>query len=264
MPDDPLRMTVKDGVARIQLCRPDTANALDDAMARALADAAIRCDEEPAIRAVLLTGSGRFFCAGGDLRAFSRAGEARSAYIKRLTMFFHAALSRFARMDPPLVVSVNGIAAGAGLSLSCIGDIVLAAESASCTVAYTAAGLVPDGGSTWWIPRLVGLRLAQELMLTNRRLSADEAVRTGLWSRVVADAELEDEAATLAATLAEGPVRALGQTRRLLLSSGAESFETQMELEARAIAEAAGRPESDEGIAAFLEKREPRFRNLPR
>lgn len=264
MPDDPLRMTVQEGVARIELHRPNAAHALDDAMASALAEAAIRCDEERAIRAVILTGSGRFFCSGGDLRALADAGSDRAAYIKRLTMHLHAALSRFARMDPPMVVAVNGIAAGAGLSLSCIGDVILAAESASCTVAYTGAGLVPDGGSTWWMPRLVGLRLAQELMLTNRRLSASEAVEAGLWSRVISDEQLESEAANLATTLADGPVRAFGHTRRLLLSSGAESFETQMELEARAIAEAARGAEAEEGISAFLDKRSALFRNVPR
>lgn len=260
MPSEPLRTTIANGIARIELHRPDAANALDDAMASALADTAIRCDEDPSIRAVLLTGSGRFFCAGGDLRAFAEAGAGLSVYIKRLTMHLHAALSRFARMDPPLVIAVNGPAAGAGLSLSCIGDLVLAAESASCTLAYTAAGLAPDGGSTWWLPRLVGMRLAQEMALTNRRLSAEEAVAHGLWTRVVPDAGLEGEAAALAARLADGATRALGHAKRLLVSSGAESLETQMEFEARAIAEAARGPESTEGITAFLEKRPPRFR----
>lgn len=259
--NDPLRTTIENGVARIELHRPDAANALDDAMASALAETAIRCDEDPATRAVLLTGSGRFFCAGGDLRAFADAGPGRSAYINRLTMHLHAALSRFARMDPPLVVAVNGPAAGAGLSLSCIGDIVLAGESAFASLAYTDAGLVPDGGSTWWLPRLVGWRLAQEMALTNRRLSAQEAAAHGLWTRVIPDADLEREAAKLAARLADGPTRAFGHTKRLLLSSGAESFETQMELEARAITEAARGSEATEGIAAFLEKRPARFRD---
>lgn len=260
MPDEPLHFSLENGVARIELHRPDAANALDDAMASQLAEVAIRCDEDATVRAVLLTGAGRFFCAGGDLRAFRAAGAKRSVYIKRLTMHLHAALSRLARMDAPLVIAVNGPAAGAGLSLSCVGDLVLAARSASCTLAYTAAGLVPDGGSTWWLPRLVGMRLAQEMALTNRRLSAEEAVARGLWTRVVADADLDAEARALATRLADGPTRAFGHAKRLLLSAGAESFETQMELEARAIAESARGPESAEGITAFLEKRAPRFR----
>jgi 2-(1,2-epoxy-1,2-dihydrophenyl)acetyl-CoA isomerase len=163
-------------------------------------------------------------------------------------------------MDAPLVVAVNGTAAGAGFSVAISGDLVLAAESAKFAMAYTAAGLSPDGSSSFFLPRLVGMRRAQELMLTNRRLSAAEALDWGLVSQVVPDAELADTAFALAKQLAAGPTRALGMVKKLLATSFQESLETQMELEARGIAEMAGTADGREGIDAFLSKRAPGFR----
>ena len=193
MTDTNLRFDLSDHVARITLDRPD-ANALDLDLARHLMRAAMRCDQDRDVRCVLLTGTGRFFCAGGDLRAMSAFGDELPAGLKEMTVYLHAAVSHFVRMRAPLVVAVNGAAAGAGMSLAAVGDLVLAAESATFTMAYTAAGLVPDGGSTWSLPRLIGLRRTQELMLTNRRLTAQEALEWGLVTRVVADAAGVDEA----------------------------------------------------------------------
>jgi 2-(1,2-epoxy-1,2-dihydrophenyl)acetyl-CoA isomerase len=212
-----LLFDVKDRVAKIVLNRPEAANVIDKTLAQALMQAAIRCDEEAEIRAraVLLTGSGRFFSAGGDLKAFAAGGEAISAGIKELTVYLHAAISRLARMDAPVVVAVNGTAAGGGMSLAVAGDLVVAAESAKFTMAYTAAGLSPDGSATYFLPRLIGLRRSQELMLTNRRLSASEALEWGLVSRVVPDADLLAEAEALARSLGQGPTRALGMVKTL-------------------------------------------------
>jgi 2-(1,2-epoxy-1,2-dihydrophenyl)acetyl-CoA isomerase len=250
-----LSFGVEGGVARLVLDRPDAANAIDLALARALMDAAIRCDEDPRVRAVLLTGNGKLFCAGGDLKSFATQGDALPAALKELTVHLHAAISRFTRMRAPLVVAVNGAAAGAGLSLASTGDLVLAAESAKFTMAYTAAGLAPDGSSTWTLPRLIGLRRTQELMLTNRLLTATEAQAWGLVTRVVPDAGLAGEAAALAHKLAAGPTLAFGRVKSLLLGSFAEGLETQMEHEARAIAACAGSADGREGIRAFLDKR---------
>jgi 2-(1,2-epoxy-1,2-dihydrophenyl)acetyl-CoA isomerase len=250
---------VSGSVARITLDRPDAANAIDLPLARELMQAAIRCDEDAGIRAVLLTGTGKLFCAGGDLKSFAARGDALPAALKELTVYLHAATSRFARMRAPLVVAVNGTAAGAGLSLAVSGDLVLAAESAKFTMAYTAAGVSPDGGSTWYLPRLIGLRRTQELMLTNRLLSAAEALAWGLVTRVVPDTELAAEAAALAARLAEGPTRAFGAVKSLLAGSFDGGLETQMELEARGIAACAGSADGREGIQAFLAKRAAKF-----
>jgi 2-(1,2-epoxy-1,2-dihydrophenyl)acetyl-CoA isomerase len=169
------------------------------------------------------------------------------------------ATSRFSRMRAPLVVAVNGTAAGAGMSLAVSGDLVLAADVAKFTMAYTAAGLSPDGSSSYFLPRLIGLRRTQELMLTNRRLSAQEAFEWGLVNRVVAADDLQQQARALAAQLAQGPTRAFGTVKRLLNESFTGTLETQMELEARGIAAMAGTPDGREGIQAFLEKRKPSF-----
>lgn len=255
-----LLFDVADGVARITLNRPGAANSLNGEMAHDLMMASIRCDEDPAIRAVLLTGTGRMFCAGGDLKTFSGFGEDMGARLKEITVYLHAANSRFTRMDAPLVVAVNGIAAGAGLSLAVSGDLVLAARSAMFTSAYTAAGLSPDGSSTYFLPRLIGLRRTQELMLTNRRLSAEEAVEWGLINRVVDDEALLDEAGSLARDLAAGATRAYGAVKAMLAESFTNPIETQMEIEARNIAAMASSPDGREGIDAFVNKRKPDFR----
>jgi 2-(1,2-epoxy-1,2-dihydrophenyl)acetyl-CoA isomerase len=255
-----LLFEVSDGVATLTLNRPDAANGIDLGLGRDLMQAAIRCDEDAAIRAVVLTGAGRMFCAGGDLKAFAAYGDDLSRGLKELTVYLHAATSRFARMDAPLVTAINGPAAGAGMSLALAAEIAIAGESAKFTMAYTAAGLSPDGSSTYYLPRLVGMRRAQELMLTNRRLDAREALAWGLVTKVVPDETLASEAHALATQLAQGPTRAYGRVKSLLASSLQESLETQMELEARGIA-AMGRTEDGrEGIRAFLEKRAPRFK----
>jgi 2-(1,2-epoxy-1,2-dihydrophenyl)acetyl-CoA isomerase len=258
MSEQRLRFELEDSVATLTLDRPK-ANGIDLEMGRALMHAAIRCHEDPAIRAVVLTGAGPMFCAGGDLKTFAATGDALSASLLELTTYLHAATSRFLRMRPPLVVAVNGAAAGAGMSLALSGDLVLAAESASFTMAYTAAGLSPAGSATWLLPRLVGMRRAQELMLTNRTLSAADALAWGLVTQVVPDAQLAGEAKALARALAAGPTRAFGTVKSLLAGTFSTDYEAQLELEARGIAACAGTPDGREGIRAFVEKRAPRF-----
>jgi len=251
----------KDGIARITLHRPDAANALDRTMARELMEVAIDCDEDPGVRCVLLTGSGsKMFCAGGDLRAFVEAGPQGPALVKDMTAHLHSAVSRFARMDAPVVAAVNGTAAGGGFSLMCGCDLVLSVPSAKFTMAYTRAGLSPDGSSTFYLARFVGLRRAYELALTNRVLSADEALEWGLINRIVPEADLMTEANALAAQLAAGPTAALGVTKRLLLDGAAETLETQMERESRGIAAMLRHADGQEGTKAFLDKRKPVFR----
>lgn len=250
---------VDNHVATITMNRPEAANGLNLELAHDLLLAAIECDENPDIRAVILTGSGKMFCAGGDLKAFASDLDRMPALIKQLTTYLHSAISRFARMDAPVIVAVNGAAAGAGFSTALIGDIVLAAESASFTMAYTAAGLTPDGSSSYFMPRLIGLRKTQELMLTNRRLSAAEAQEWGLVTKVVADDALKDEAWALASQLAAGPTKAFGGVKRMLSHTFDQSLDTQMEIEARTIADAAKTADAREGVSAFLSKRKPEF-----
>lgn len=246
-------------VATITMNRPESANALNLTMAKELAELAIRCDEDPQIRCVILTGAGRFFSAGGDMAGFSDAGDKAGALIKEMTMHFHAAVSRFSRMDAPLIGAVNGMAAGAGFSTAASCDLVVAAKSAQFLSAYTSSGLTPDGSSTYFVPRLVGLKRAMELMITNRRLSAQEALEWGFVNTVVPDDQLMTTVTELAERLAAGPTKAFGGVKRMLHDSLSSSLETQMELEARHIADITRTEDAQEGIAAFLGKRKPTF-----
>ncbi len=246
-------------VATITLNRPAQFNALNLDMARELMHATIAADEDAGVRCVVLTGAGKAFFAGGDLSTFDAAGDQRGALIKEMTTYFHAAISRLSRMDAPVIAAINGVAAGAGFSAMLACDLAVAARSAKLTMAYTKSGLSPDGSSTWFLPRIVGLRRAQELTLTNRVLTAAEALDWGLITRVVDDAELTEHVRTLSAELASGPTRTLGAAKRLMRDSADQSLETQMELETRAIAAASLSVDGREGVAAFLEKRGPNY-----
>lgn len=246
-------------VARITLNRPDVGNALDIPMGRALMEAAIACDEDDSIRCVLLTGAGRLFCAGGDVLSFAEAGDQLPAFLKEITAYVHSAVARLMRMDKPVVTAINGSVAGAGVGLAILGDIAIADPQAQFALAYTGIGLSPDGGTTWLLPRLVGLRRAQELCLRNRRIGAEEAAAIGMITRVAEEGALVEEAAVVAAELANAATPALGMTRRLLLDSASASLEAQLDAESRGIAALARTAEGKEGIAAFLEKRKPDF-----
>jgi 2-(1,2-epoxy-1,2-dihydrophenyl)acetyl-CoA isomerase len=244
-------------IARITLNRPDAANGMNDTMTRELADAARRCDTE-ATKVVVLTGSGRFFCAGGDLKSFASA-PSRGRFIKGVADDLHRAISTFAHMDAVLITAVNGVAAGAGFSIAVTGDLVLAAESASFTMAYTRAGLSPDGSASYYLPRLIGIRKTQELMLTNRTLSAEDASEWGLVTEVVADAELADRANQLADQMAATSRQSNGAVKTLLLGTFKNGIEEQMELEGQLIAAAADSGDGREGVDAFMEKRKAEF-----
>ncbi len=255
-----LLFDVKDNVAHITLNRPDAANSINEDMGKDLMHAALRCDEDPEIRAVLISGTGKIFSGGGDLNAFLAKGNQLPYYVKEITTYLHSAMSRFTRMDAPVVAAVHGAAAGAGLSIAIACDIVVAAETTRFMVAYTRAGLVPDGSSTYFLPRLVGLKRSLELTLTNRMFSAKEALEWGLITRVVPDNELLAQAKAIALQLASGPTRAYGISKRLLHSGWVETLETQMENESQAIANSARTADAREGISAFLGKRPPKYK----
>lgn len=254
-----LSLEVRDRVATIKLSRPDAANAINLTMARELALVAQECDLNPGIKAVVLSGSGRFFSAGGDVKAMAASGTGISQEVKHMTDELHRAISTFHRMKAPLVVAVNGTCTGAGFSLAISGDILIAASSAKFTMAYTSIGLSPDGSSTYFLPRLVGLRRAQELMFTNRTLTSEEALAWGLVTVLVGDDELPAMAAQIARKLATGSLSANGAVKELLITSFTNTLETQMELEGRRIVATASSPDGQEGIQAFSQKRSPRF-----
>ena len=251
------------GVTTISLNRPEAGNALSVLSASQLFDHVRAAAEDTAVRCVLLTGTGRFFCVGGDVKGLQQAGPGVGTVIDQLTEPLHQAISLLLRMDKPLVVAVNGPVAGGGLGLALTGDIVLAARSAHFSMAYSGIGFSPDGASTWLLPRLIGLRRAQEMALLNTRLSCEEAVVLGLVTRCLDDNALESEAKKIARTLANGPVRAFAATRRLLLASDTATPEGQMASEADSVRRQAEGPEGQEGLTAFVERRPADFGGIP-
>jgi len=246
-------------VATITLNRPDAFNALDLELGRELFHASLEVDEDPGVRCVVVTGAGKAFCAGGDVKSFVGNLSRIGVHIKELTTYLHGAVSRLARSDKPVVMAVNGVAAGGGFSLALSGDVVVAAESARFTMAYSRIAATPDGSSSYFLPRLVGLRRALDLYFTNRVLSAREALGWGLITQVVPDAEFKTAVEALARELAQGPTKAFGAAKRLLHQSTWESLETQMELEAQAIAASGHTRDFAAGVTAFANKQAPTF-----
>lgn len=254
-----LLLDISDRIANIKLNRPDAANSINLVMAQELMHAVMYCSDHPTIRVVLISGSGRMFCSGGDVKSFAEQADDLHYYLREITTYLHAAISYLARIKTPVVAAVNGFAAGAGMSLACACDLVVAAESAQFSMAYTRAGLTPDGSATYFLPRIVGARRALELVLTNRVLSASEALNWGIVNKIVPDAELLMQACNLATQLAAGPTRAFATVKRLILNSWAETLESQMQHESEAISAMARTADAKEGITAFLEKRAPKF-----
>ena len=263
MAEAPVLIEREGGLVVLTLNRPGSYNAVDGPMMQALLDALVECDEDESVRAVLLTGSGRAFCAGGDLKAMraeDAAGRSVGVFLKRLTVPVHGAIATMARMEKPVIAAVNGVAGGAGFSFALACDLVLAAESAVFTMAYTKAGLAPDGGSSFFLPRVVGPKRAYDLMVNNAVLTAQEARNLGIVNSVYRDASFMAEARSYAERLAAGPTRAFGAAKRLLASSPDASLEGQMEHERRAIAACAGTEDFEEGVAAFVDKRAAAFK----
>ena len=251
----------RDGVVGIiSLMRPDAANCVDRALASGLLQAVIGCEENEAIRVVVIRAEGRFFCAGGDINAFAEAGPRVAELVDDLTRDLHDALARLARLPKLVITAVQGAAAGAGFGIALSGDVVVAARSASFRMAYPTIGMTPDGGATWILPRLVGYRRAQEIALLNPKLTADEALALGLITQVVDDEALEATVGEIVQRLSASSLRALGATRKLISEGMTRSFEDQMKAEEVAISHAAGKGDGQEGIAAFLAKRRPNFR----
>jgi len=256
MPDySTILFAVRDRVAHLTLNRPEAANSLNATVSAEMMDAIVRCEDDVDIRAVVVSGTGRFFCAGADLKGFYSSADE----LKSRVSVFHAAISRLVRADFPVIAAVNGAAAGAGMGLACACDLVIAAESARFTMAYSRIGLSPDGTTTYFLPRRIGIGRAMELVLLNRTLSAKEALEWGIANRVVADASLNEEAHPVAAQLAAGPTRAYSAAKRLMQSGFTEGLETQIEMELRSIGALARTEDAREAIAAFAAKRPPIF-----
>lgn len=253
-----LRVDVGEGVATVTIDRPDALNSLTVPLKQELRAAFEGFARDRAVRAVVLTGAGRAFCAGQDLRerlepdAVPLATELRDRY--------NPLILAMRRLDKPIVAAINGVAAGAGASLAFACDLRIASEAASFVLAFGRVGLVPDSGATWFLPRLVGAAKAAEIALVGDALPATEAERLGLVSRVVAAEALLDEAFGLAARLAAGAPVAIALTKRALERSFDASLEDQLEYEATLQGIAGATADHAEGVSAFVEKRAPTFR----
>lgn len=248
------------GLARLELQRPEQANAMNLAMARDLRHAAVELLHEPRVRAVLISSSGPVFCAGGDLKSFAAlAPRERACHIEHLTIDLHAAVARLSRLDAPVVAAVTGSVGGAGMSLVAACDLVVASTASKFTMGYTRAGLVPDGTSSFYLSRVVGLRRAAELMLTNRTLSAAEALDWGLVNELAEPDAVRARAEELARQMAAGATAALGGAKRVLYEGAASSLEQAMERESAVIGQLSALADATEGIASFVDKRPPSF-----
>lgn len=249
---------VDQGVARITLNRPDVLNSIHTAMSGEIQEALAHAAREPEIRAVLLTGKGRGFCAGQDLDEV-RPGGPVNDFAAHARKAYTPIVRGLRALEKPVVCAVNGVAAGAGANLALACDLVLAAEEASFVQSFAKIGLVPDTGGTFVLPRLVGMARATALAMLAEKLTSAQAVEIGLIYRAVPAASLDAEASKLALHLATQPTLGLGLTKRLLNAAWGNDLETQLELEAEAQGTAGRSADYAEGVAAFLAKRKPVF-----
>jgi 2-(1,2-epoxy-1,2-dihydrophenyl)acetyl-CoA isomerase len=250
-----------DAVLKITLNRPNKLNALTDTMLVELRDAFSRADDESSVRAVLLTGAGRGFCPGQDLgAAMELTLQGPIQYGDRLRTLFHPVIMQMRELPKPIIGAINGVAAGAGMSLALACDVRVAAESASFLQAFVKIGLVPDSGSSWMLPRLIGQARALDLMMSGRKVDAHEALALGLVSQVVADGDLMTSAEQTAAALAAGPTQTIACIKQAVEFAMTSTLAEAMDNEA-AQQDIAGRTNDHaEGVAAFIEKRAPQFK----
>jgi len=256
----PALLNLRDGVAHLQLNRPNAANGLDIEMLEGLHAALKHCLGEPRIRVLLLTGNGANFCAGGDVHVFASKGDLLPDYIRQATTLLQTVISMLIHLDAPVVAGVHGYTAGGGgMGLLCASDLVLAAQSSKFIAGATRVGMAPDAGLSVTLPRLIGTRKATEMLLLNPVVAAQEALDMGLINRIVPDAELTVAAMNYAQQLAEGAPQALAATKRLLWAGVGLSIDACMPEESRTVAELCRTQDVREGLAAVIEKRKALF-----
>ncbi len=253
-----LQFEVKSGVAHCTLSRPDKLNSMDRQMAKELQLALAMASSDEAIRAVLITGAGRAFCAGQDISEFSELTEAPDLG-EIIRTCCNPVVRAIRNLEKPVVCAVNGVAAGAGANLALCCDVVLAAESASFVQAFSKIGLIPDFGGSFFLPRLVGFARANALAMLGPKVSATEAQAMGLIYKACEDSALMTEAVALAEKLAAEPTRGFGLTKRAFNASLGNSLETQLSLEEQLQGTAGRTADFLEGVKAFFEKRKPKF-----
>jgi 2-(1,2-epoxy-1,2-dihydrophenyl)acetyl-CoA isomerase len=252
-------LTIADGIGRITLNQPERGNPFDLDSCLEMSRVATECDENAAVRCVLIDARGKYFSVGADLKTMVAGQEELPRFIKNATVGLHTGLSRLARMNAPVVVTVHGLAVGGSVALSAAADFCIAAKSAKFYAAYMGIGLIPDGGGTTFLPRRVGARRATEFFMRNQTWTSAQALEYGLLTTVVDDAELPAAGLALAKELAQGPTRAYGELKNLMLSTTEQPIEAQMELEARAMGRATRSHDAWTAINEVLAKRKPVF-----
>ena len=257
-----VKLSVEGGVATVALNRPHVMNAMDGEMMRQLRPIAEAVEKDSSVRAVVLRGEGAAFMAGGDVAVFHQHLAELPELIVTWGREMHAAFLALRRMGKPVLASVHGAVAGAGFSLMCAADLAIAAVDTRFTLAYANIGASPDGGSTYFLPRLVGYKKAMELALLPDHFDAETAKGLGLVNWVVAGDKLVEETTRIARRLADGPTGAYAEAKRLINQSFATTIETQMEEELQAFSRCARGTDLKEGVTAFVEKRKPVFRGV--
>lgn len=258
--EGPVLLHYEDAIATLTLNRPAASNGMNIDMMKAIYEAVMRCHRDPRVRVVHLRGAGPNFCAGGDVREFASKGEMLGDFLKEVTSYLQIAVGALIRLDAVVVTEVQGYAAGGGgLGLVCASDIVVAGASAKFMAGATRVGMAPDGGASVILPRLIGLRRAADLFLTNRIVEADEALSIGLVTQVAGDDELTEAARRKAQSVARGAPKALAAAKRLLWNGVGLSVEACLPEEARTVSELSATADSREGLAAVIEKRRPVF-----
>jgi 2-(1,2-epoxy-1,2-dihydrophenyl)acetyl-CoA isomerase len=254
-----LSLTVENGLARLTFTNAAKGNPIDAVLCAEMCEAAIQISENPEIRCVLVAAEGKVFSFGGDVGAFIHDLDSLPANIKRWTTGIHSAISRLQRMDAPMVCAVHSVCAGGMAAFVAGGDIVIAADNAKFVAAFAGIGFSNDSGSSIMYTRRMGIARTRKFLLMNETLDANAALSVGLVDEVVPAADMMARAEAVALQLAEGPTKAFGEMRRLLTSVEDQPLETQMELEAQALARSAGTADAREGLTAFWEKRKANF-----
>jgi 2-(1,2-epoxy-1,2-dihydrophenyl)acetyl-CoA isomerase len=252
-------VTIDGNVATVRLNDPGSLNALSVPMAERLRNALMTLAADDAIRVLVLTGTGRGFCAGGDVQSFYDHRDDPEEVMQQVLDGLHGAVEVLLDLPFPTIAAINGVVAGAGMGVALATDLAIAVDGAVFTMAYTGIGVSPDGSSTWFLPRLVGTRVAMDMILTNRRIGAEEAVTLGLINSAVPEEAFEEAVQMMAAKLAAGPTKAYVRARHLLRSSSSNTPTAQMDAEAASIIAAGATRDFYEGVSAFIEKRRPDF-----
>lgn len=246
-------------IATLTLNRPEVFNSFNREMALLLQNELDACEKNPEVRAIVITGSGKAFCAGQDLKEVT-SPELNPGFKKILEEHYNPIITQIRNIEKPIIGAVNGVAAGAGANIALACDVVIASENASFIQAFSKIGLVPDSAGTFFLPRLIGIQKASALMMLGDKVSAEEAEKLGMVYKVVPSENFSEEVNNIASILANMPTKALGLTKRLLNNSMQNNLEEQLNLESKLQIESAQSEDYAEGVDAFMNKRKPNFK----